>query len=79
MDLRERCYRCGHTWGVTMPPRERVLCTPCARPAPNRDAARYWRLRATTGWPTLRHLSPEWWDQQTSLADLRYAAAIAAA
>ena len=74
----ETCRDCGHSWGVTMTPRTDVLCTDCARPTPNRWPKTYWALRATSGHPTLRFRSTEWWDQQTSLADLRHAAAIAA-
>lgn len=81
--MTEQCYRCGRTWGVTMTPRTWVLCTPCARPAPNwGDVAYYWRSRArtasSTAWRLLHYRSPEWWDQQTAVADLGYAAEIAA-
>ncbi|MEU1787070.1 hypothetical protein ABZ553_14595 [Streptomyces sparsogenes] len=77
--MNETCRECGHTWGVTTTPRTNVLCTPCARPAPNRRPAHYWWLRAHTGhWDAGQYRTPEWWDQQTSIADLRYAAEIAA-
>ncbi|MFJ4637552.1 hypothetical protein ACIP69_18250 [Streptomyces hygroscopicus] len=78
MNDREKCRECGHTWGVTTTPRTDVLCTRCARPTPFRWPARYWWLRAHTGHWDVRYRSPEWWDQQTSIADLRYAAEIAA-
>ncbi|MCY0916995.1 hypothetical protein OS965_02240 [Streptomyces sp. H27-G5] len=73
--MTETCTLCGHSWGVTTTPRPAVLCTPCGRPAPNRRPAHYWHLRATTGHPVQRYRSVDWWDQQTSLADLRQAAA----
>lgn len=75
---RETCRECGHSWGVTMPPRESVLCEGCARPQPWKNPGRYWRSRVNNhpwGWAVYR--SPEWWDSQTSLQDLRYAASIA--
>jgi hypothetical protein len=74
----EKCAECSRTWGVTTVPRPVVLCSDCARPTPWRRAATYWHLRATTGWTVLRYRSPEWWDQQTSREDLRYAADYAA-
>jgi hypothetical protein len=74
----ETCYLCGHSWGVTTTPRTRVLCTACARPTPGRRPARYWWLRAHTNHRSELYGSPEWWDQQTSLEDLRYAAENAA-
>ncbi|GAA1065249.1 hypothetical protein [Streptomyces asiaticus] len=74
----EKCRECGHAWGVTTTPRTSVLCGPCARPTPSRRAAHYWWLRAHTGHWDLRYRSPEWWDQQTSIADLRCAAEYAA-
>ncbi len=75
--MTETCYGCGHKWGVTVTPRERVLCGPCARPTPQQMPATYWRHRAITGWGHERYRSPEWWDQQTSMTDLRHAAGIA--
>lgn len=75
--MKETCYLCGHSWGVTMSPRERVLCTPCARPTPSRRPAHYWHLRAWTGWDYSHYRSPEWWDQQTALQDLKHAAEVA--
>ncbi|MCX5584243.1 hypothetical protein [Streptomyces erythrochromogenes] len=74
----ETCSLCGRTWGVVTQPRSNVLCAPCGRPAPNRRPGAYWHLRATTGHPVQRYRSPEWWDQQTSLADLKHAARLAA-
>lgn len=70
----ESCYLCGRSWGVTSSPRSHVLCAACARPTPNCNPARYWWLRAHTGWDYPTYRSPEWWDQQTSLYDLRHAA-----
>jgi hypothetical protein len=70
----ETCSNCGRTWGVTTKPRTDVLCTACGRPAPNRRPDAYWHLRAVTGHPVQRYRSVDWWDQQTELADLRYAA-----
>jgi hypothetical protein len=75
----ERCRDCGKTWAVIVTPRPSVQCGDCARPKPNYRAAAYWHLRAWTGWPTELYRSPEWWDQQTSLADMKYAAAVAVA
>ncbi|MGW7688878.1 hypothetical protein ACWGMA_08280 [Streptomyces asiaticus] len=74
----ETCRECGHTWGVTTTPRPSVLCGPCARPTPSRWPDRYWWLRACTGHPDVRYRSTDWWDQQTSLVDLRHAAEYAA-
>lgn len=77
--MTETCRACGHTWGVTTAPRTDVLCGPCARPTPSRQPAYYWWLRAHTGhWGAGWYGTVEWWDQQTSIADLRHAADIAA-
>jgi hypothetical protein len=76
---REKCANCGRTWSVTTTPRTNVLCGPCGRPSPARRSTHYWHLRRWTGHPVLRYRSPEWWDQQTSLADLQHAAEYAAA
>lgn len=77
--MTETCTLCHHSWGVTTTPRLNVLCTNCGQPAPNRRPAMYWHLRAVTGHSVQRYRSPEWWDQQTSLADLKHAAAHASA
>lgn len=74
----ETCSNCGHTWGVMGPARTDVLCSDCGRPAPNRRPEAYWHLRAVTGHPDERYRSADWWDQQTSLADLNHAARLAA-
>ncbi|MCX4801745.1 hypothetical protein OG594_08785 [Streptomyces sp. NBC_01214] len=37
----------------------------------------YWHLRAVTGHRDERYRSVDWWDQQTSLGDLKYAAEFA--
>ncbi|QYN17503.1 hypothetical protein [Amycolatopsis sp. DSM 110486] len=76
--MREKCRECGHSWGVTMLPRTDVLCSECARPTPSRRPAHYWAARmwnfpTSNPWPR----SPEWWDEQTSRADLRIAAEFA--
>lgn len=78
--MTETCANCGRTWGVTMPPREVVKCTDCSRPQPWRNPAYYWWLRAWAWhWPSVPHRSPDWWDQQCALQDLRYTAELAAA
>lgn len=75
---RETCRECGKSWGVTMKPREDVLCSDCARPQPWRRPVHYWNARV---WcfhcPPTYTGSPEWWDAQTSLQDLKFAASIA--
>lgn len=75
----EVCRDCARTWGVTMTPREDVLCADCARPRPWKWPVRYWQARISCfpfTYPYTR--SPEWWDQQTSLQDLRIAVSLAA-
>lgn len=74
--MMECCYECGHTWGVTMEPRERVLCASCATPRPWRRPVHYWQARICCYFSSREHTwprSPEWWDQQADLADLRVA------
>ncbi|MGW4075958.1 hypothetical protein ACWELB_21015 [Streptomyces asiaticus] len=78
MNDREKCRNCGHTWGVIGTPRAEVLCGPCGRPSPSRRPAHYWWLRRWVGHADVRYRSPEWWDQQTSIADLERAAEYAA-
>lgn len=74
----ETCYECGTSWGVTMKPRDKVLCTPCARPQPWKWPVWYWKARIwTLPWSGAWVRSPEWWDNQTTLADLRAAVASA--
>jgi hypothetical protein len=73
----EACYECGQRWGVTMEPRERVLCTPCARPKPWKDPVRYWQSRIWGQCPAGYAGSPEWWDAKTTMQDLRVAVAFA--
>ena len=73
----ETCSNCGRTWGVTTKPRIDVLCSACGRPSPNRRPAVYWHLRAVTGHRDERYRSADWWDQQTSLDDLKHAAEFA--
>lgn len=77
MSGRETCYECARSWGVTMRPRERVLCTPCARPLPWRRPAEYWRSRLRNQqWPSL-FAAVEWLDARTTRDDLRLAVAAA--
>lgn len=72
----ETCIGCNKTWGVTMTPRARVLCTECATPKPWRNPVLYWTSRIWNfPWSHDHVRSAEWWDQQTALADLRIAAA----
>lgn len=74
----ERCMDCGKTWGVTVEPREKVRCTGCSTALPWRWPALYWRMRIVNlPWPATYTGSPEWWDNKTSLADLRYALTVA--
>lgn len=78
----ETCKLCAHTWGVTMTPREDVLCGSCASPTPSRNPGHYWKARFWNYHSTKPHMitrSPEWWDQQTDLVDLRYAIEVASA
>ena len=77
---RETCRECGHSWGVTMTPREDVLCSGCARPQPWKRPAHYWSSRVWNfrGFDAVWPRSPEWWDANTSLQELKYAAEIAA-
>lgn len=75
--MKETCYACGHSWGVTMEPREKVLCSSCARPQPWQQPwyapDYYWSSRIwTLEWPPITE-SPEWWDTKATLADLRVA------
>lgn len=75
----EVCRDCARTWGVTMTPREDVLCSDCARSRPWRRPVTYWQARIWNfphSYPYTRSL--EWWDQQTSLQDLRIAVSLAA-
>lgn len=59
-----------------MAPRVEVLCGDCARPTPSRRPAHYWSLRLIALYQERYWTrSPEWWDQQTSHADLEVAAA----
>lgn len=71
----ETCMDCGKTWGVTMTPRTKVRCTPCARPRPDREPVWYWQARIwnDNGWSRLRPRSAAWWDNVTTLEDLEYA------
>ena len=81
MNDREKCRDCGKTWGVTMKPRESVLCEECARPKPWRRPEHYWLSRSWNFHSTKPYVitrSPEWWDQQTDLIELKYAAVTAA-
>jgi hypothetical protein len=75
---RETCRECGHSWGVTMKPRESVLCSDCVAPRTWRRPVHYWNSRV---WnfphPSTVVRDPEWWDAQTSLQDLKFAASIA--
>ncbi len=76
-DMRETCKDCGTTWGVTMTPRTDIRCTECARPKPWRDPQRYWACRVSTFGTRRDHAtfrSPQWWNEQTELQDLTYAA-----
>jgi hypothetical protein len=77
---RETCRECGHSWCVTMAPREDVLCSGCARPQPWKRPAHYWSARVSNfrGFDAVWPRSPEWWDAKTSLQELKYAAEIAA-
>jgi hypothetical protein len=77
--MNEVCRECGKSWGVTMQPREHVLCQGCAQPKPWRRPVHYWgsriwNYRSTKPYATTR--SPEWWDQQTDRLDLEYALSI---
>lgn len=74
----ETCVDCDRTWGVTMEPREHVKCTDCSRSQPWRNPAYYWWCRVYAhAWPHAWYRSPEWWDQQCALEDLKYAAELA--
>ena len=69
----EQCVDCGHTWGVTMPPRSDVRCTSCASPRAWRDPVRYWESRTTQlHWPPLPG-TPEYLDARLSAHELRLA------
>lgn len=79
--MTETCKLCGHTWGVTMAPRDDVLCSKCAQPKPWRNPEHYWLSRIGNYHSTHPHMitrSPEWWDQQTDRVELKYAAELAA-
>lgn len=76
--MRETCVDCGKSWGVTMKPREVVRCQACARPQPWRRPLWYWQARIWNfPFGALIRRSPEWWDSQTSLQDLRAAVGFA--
>lgn len=78
--MRETCRHCGKTWGVTMMPRESVLCDECVRPKPWRRPEHYWLSRSWNFHSTKPYAitrSPEWWDQQTDRQALAYAAELA--
>ena len=80
-DYRETCRECGHSWGVTMKPRESVLCEVCVQPQPWKRPAHCWSSRVWNfrGFDAVWPRSPEWWDAKTSLQELKYAAEVAAA
>lgn len=76
--MHETCRDCGKRWGVTETPRADIQCSDCARPKPWYRADAYWAHRARMFLaPYFIAGSAEWWDQQTSLADLRIAAELA--
>lgn len=76
--MRETCLTgCGRSWGVTMTPREQVLCMECARPRPWHRPAAYWLSRLQLlPWPSPSDVVA-YRDAQTSRADLRVALAAA--
>lgn len=69
---REVCIDCGASWGVTMAPRAVVRCTSCATPRPDKWPLWYWQARVWNFRPDQYAIprSPQWWDAQTSRADL---------
>ena len=78
--MTEICKHCGKAWGVTMPPREDIACSECLR-RPDLYPVRYWwgrhHVRDFLTWPVLQYRSVEYWDNETSLEDLAYAAGLA--
>lgn len=75
---RETCRECGKQWGVSMTPREDVLCQECVQPRPWKNPVHYWQSRLWN-FPWGIHVvrSPEWWDAQTSRNELKFAAELA--